>query len=188
MESERFFIKLYAQQEKYEVDQVIPVFHRWIRERVSDELLIDVASYSHVERGPGVLLVGHAIDYYLDEQDDRVGIVFSRKRSAPPPGERLRDGFKRLFKAAELLEQASELSPPLKFKTNEVLLRCSDRLNAPNTDAAFDKLKGELESFGTELYGEKPSVTRAGTAGELLSAKLTLPNAPALAELVKRVG
>jgi hypothetical protein len=39
--------------EKIDLEAVIPVFHRWIQEQIFDELLLDVANYSHVPDGPG---------------------------------------------------------------------------------------------------------------------------------------
>ena len=36
---------------------IIPVFHKWIREQSIDELLIDVADYTHLPTGPNALLV-----------------------------------------------------------------------------------------------------------------------------------
>ena len=41
------------------------------REHAFDELMIDVADYKHVKHGPGVVLVGDANDYYLDEGEGR---------------------------------------------------------------------------------------------------------------------
>ena len=44
-------------------ERFIEVFHVWIAEQSTDELLIDVADYRHVPMGPGVILVGHEEDY-----------------------------------------------------------------------------------------------------------------------------
>ncbi len=41
------------------LDDFIPLFHRWIQEQAIDgHLLIDVHDYSHIQQGPGILLVG----------------------------------------------------------------------------------------------------------------------------------
>ena len=61
LEAHEFAIKFFA------VDSVelaprdfIPIFHEWIKSRrLEDEVMIDVADYSHVPDGPGVILVGH---------------------------------------------------------------------------------------------------------------------------------
>jgi len=41
------------------LEPLIPVFHSWIENQNGDELLIDVADYTHVPAGPGVVLIGH---------------------------------------------------------------------------------------------------------------------------------
>src|ERR1051326_6294953 len=58
---------------------VVPVFHRWIQEQSSDELLLDVASYAHVKDGPGIILIGHEADCSLDLTDGRLGLRYNRK-------------------------------------------------------------------------------------------------------------
>src|SRR5262249_35071111 len=86
-----------------ELDAFVPVFQRWIREHVLSDLLVDVASYSHVRHGPGVVLIGDACDYSIDEQDGRRGLLFNRKRHAP--ARQLADAFFRALTACKLLEQ-----------------------------------------------------------------------------------
>jgi len=44
---------------KVDLGAVIPIFHQWIQDQIFDELLLDVANYSHVPEGPGVVLIGH---------------------------------------------------------------------------------------------------------------------------------
>ena len=41
----------------------VAVFHRWIKDSVCPEMLIDVADYEHVSAGPGVLLIAHEANY-----------------------------------------------------------------------------------------------------------------------------
>ena len=65
MESQRIQVKIYAT-ESQDPERFIPVFHRFIRDSVFDELMIDVADYGHVKDGPGVVLIGHASDYFAD--------------------------------------------------------------------------------------------------------------------------
>ena len=56
-----------------DVEALIPVFHRWIKQHLLPELTIDVANYLHVPQGPGVVLIGHGSDYFLDEGEGRPG-------------------------------------------------------------------------------------------------------------------
>ena len=64
MHSERLQLKLFLEPSThFELEALIPVFHRFIRDHVIKELLIDVVDYSHVPNGPGVVLIGHFADH-----------------------------------------------------------------------------------------------------------------------------
>lgn len=189
MDVERIQIKIYAQP-GYElhVDQAIRTYHRWIKERVLPEQLIDVADYSHVHHGPSVVLVGHASDYYWDNGEGRTGLLFFAKRSGPPPAERLKSAFKHLFSVARRLEGEPEFTTQAKFSTNEVLFRVVDRLNAPNSEEGFAPLRGELRSFVQDLYKVPVTLDRFGTTSEPLSVRIKAENAPDLDTLLERLG
>src|SRR5688572_23787441 len=59
---------------------LIPVYHRWIQQHAFPEALpIDVADYSHVPVGPGVMLIGHHADISLDNRQNRVGMLYNRR-------------------------------------------------------------------------------------------------------------
>ena len=64
-----------------DVSRLIPVFHRWVRDKQVEGLLIDVADYAHVPDGPGVMLIGHDVDYGLDASvGGNLGLLVVRKR------------------------------------------------------------------------------------------------------------
>jgi hypothetical protein len=167
----------------------VAIFHDWIKRRALDELLIDVADYGHVHRGPGVLLVGHAADYYLDLGEGRPGLLFSKKREAPAVEDRLADGFRRALAACELLEKEPELAGRLRFSTGEVLFRINDRLRAPNTADTFAALRPELAAFARRLYGEADvSLVHEGSPRELFSVRVIARDAAPVATLLDRLG
>lgn len=184
MESPKIQVK-YFTAEDVELARIVPVFHRWIRDRVLDELLVDVADYAHVHHGPGVVLVGHASDYYLDQGEGRPGLLYSRKRDPAPPAERIADGFRRALNACRLLEQEPGLG--LKFRSDEVLVRFPDRLTAPNTEETFVALRPELEDVVTKLYGSSARIERVGSEKAPLSVKISAESAPPVAELFTRL-
>lgn len=190
MKSEKLQIKFFAKPNAaFDLEQVVPVFHRFIRELAFDELMIDVADYKHVKHGPGVVLVGDANDYYLDEGEGRPGLLFSRKRHGSGPEGRLREGFARALKACTLLEAAPELSGKLSFATDELLLRLPDRLNAPNDDATFADVSTELSPLLDKLYGAGAyAIERGAPAPEPLSLRVKAKSAPSLAALLATVG
>src|SRR5438034_5415027 len=70
---------LLKEPDRIDLGAVVPVFHTWIQEQSSDELLLDVASYAHVKDGTGVILIGHQADYSLDLTDGRLGLRYNRK-------------------------------------------------------------------------------------------------------------
>ncbi|MCZ2156226.1 MAG: hypothetical protein LC114_20380, partial [Bryobacterales bacterium] len=74
-------LKLFAEEPYPEtITAVIPVFHRWIQQNSLPGLLIDVANYTHVPNGPGVLLIGHEFDISLDQADGELGLLYIRKQ------------------------------------------------------------------------------------------------------------
>ena len=87
-------VKIFAREPvSVDLGDAIPVFHRWIQDRVCPEMLIDVADYRHVPAGPGVLLIGHEANYSLDLAKNRLGLLYSRKQAGGDAQENLRQAF-----------------------------------------------------------------------------------------------
>lgn len=190
MKSEKLQIKFFAKPNPhFDVELLVPVFQRFIRESAFDELLIDVVDYKHVQHGPGVVMIGDANDYYLDEGEGRPGLQFSRKRHGAGPEGRLREGFARALRACTLLEAAPEFSGNLKFATDEVLVRLPDRLNAPNDDATFTEFSAELGALLDKLYGAgNYAIERGAPAPEAFSLRVKAKSSPALSALLSTLG
>jgi hypothetical protein len=192
MDAHKLQLKIYATAESAKAvspEALIPVFHRWIKDRVLPELTIDVANYGHVPEGPGVVLIGHGSDYFMDEGEARLGLLHNRKRSGFGPGERLGDLARRTLHAAALLEKEPALGGKLKFATGELLFRINDRLAAPNTDATFATVKGELEALGKQLFAGPFELLREGGPKELFAVRLkSAAGAAPLATLLERAG
>lgn len=185
--AERVQVKLFAEPSAPPAAQVIPVFHGWItHKKIDNELLIDVADYSHVHDGPGVILIGHGGDYYYDEHEGRRGILFSRKRALEGDlRARLSDALRRALYAAQLLQ--SELR--VGFGTDELLVRVPDRLHAPSTDESFAELVAVIREVVAQIFGSdaQPVVERVGGALDPLSARVRIEGAPQLGELHARL-
>ncbi len=187
MLSERLQLKLYLEpSEHFELEALIPVFHRFIRDQVIKELLIDVVDYSHVADGPGVVLIGHGADFYVGALDGAYGLVYSRKRGGPGPEARLEDALRRLINAARLLEQENGLK--LRFKSAELGLRLTDRLHAPNDDATFAASKAEVLALFGRLYGGEIAVERVPASKEPLSLRIKAKSSPSLEALLEKLG
>lgn len=172
-----------------ELETFIPVLHGWIKDKKLPELLIDVANYAHVPRGPGVVLIGHESDYYVDETAGRLGLLYSRKREAPAPAQRLKDAFSRAIHAALVLEKEPALAGKIRLRSDELLFRINDRLLAPSNEETFAALRPELEAFCAQLFGEnKATLTFASTPKQLFSLHIANDGETPLAMLLDRLG
>lgn len=151
--------KIYAAESQASSDDFIRVFHRWIQSgRLPEVLMIDVADYSHVHHGPGVMLVTHQGHYRVDDARGELGLEYERKRDlAGDRRTRLRTVIRQALNACHLLESDSALDGAVRFRTDRVLFRIADRLLAPPGDATFDVWEPELTRLVEELYGTPPA-------------------------------
>ena len=153
----------------------IPVFHRWIQGRTLPELLIDVADYSHVPAGPGVLLIGHEANYALDDARNRPGLLYVRKTAdVASAGESLRRSHDAALSASRRLEAEPEFEGKLRFNPRELEITFNDRLLHPNTDDGWNGVKPALTSFLNALYGAGAyAITRSYDPRQRLSVLVT---------------
>ena len=130
----------------------IDVFHSWIQ--ASDGIYYDVADYSHVAAGPGVILIAYEANIGIDETGGRRGLLYSRKQSLDGAN---RDKLRRVFKTAlencRRLEEEAALKGKIKFSGDEALLIVNDQLLAPNTAETFSAVRPDLEELARTLYG-----------------------------------
>lgn len=155
---QRIAVKIFAEPaEEFELLRLIPVFHRWIQTDALDGLLIDVADYSHVSRGPGIMLIGDAGDYSLDLAGGRMGLQYARKRAQSGDlAARMEGVCKAALGACRLLEAAPELGNHLRFDAGEIQVTANDRLAAPNTAEARQQITPHLKRFLGRLYAGAP--------------------------------
>jgi len=167
----------------FDIADVVPVFHRWIREHVIDnELLIDVADYKHVAEGPGILLIGHEADYGLEDVNGRLGLLYTRKRSL---GDSLSAALHTLFaqslNAARLLE--AEL-PGLRILTDSADVAVPDRLAFENSDEGVNAIGSALEGVLAAVYNGAATAQRvANDHRQPLTVRVSAPDAGSAAEL-----
>ena len=128
------------------------VFNEWVP-TVTEEVLIDVADYSHVSEGPVTLLVGHDANYSIDNHHNRLGLLYQRKQ--PLDGnlfDRIRGVFLRTIEACSRLEAEPELEGRVKFSGDEVQFALNDRLLAPNSEETLSSVQPELEGVLNLIY------------------------------------
>jgi hypothetical protein len=138
----------------------IDIFHGWIQ--ATDGIYHDVADYSHMRAGPGIVLVAADANLSVDETDERRGLLYSRK--APLSGsnrERLRAVLGHGLKNFRKLEQEEKLKGKFRLHGSEAMIAVNDRLTAPNNDDTFSALAPDIEAVAKDLFaGADIALTR----------------------------
>jgi hypothetical protein len=153
---QRIGVKVFGEAPGVAPAEYIPVFHRWIQTHAVDGLLVDVADYTHVPDGPGVLLVAHEGNYAIDFEEGRLGLVYTRKQ--PLGGslaERLAIVLRIALRACRRLEEEPELTARVRFSPGEIRFFANDRLVAPNSIETFDALQPALGAVLAAAYASR---------------------------------
>ena len=164
-----------------DLEKVNHIFHEWIQKGESEELLMDVADYAHVPAGPGMMLIGHEVNYSLDfVVGGRAGLLFNRKtRMEGENTDLLKHAVKRAFAACDALENHASLAGALKFNRQDLVVFINDRALVPNEEAAFQRLKPDLDAVFGELFSDSHTLEYAqGDPRERFSVKVTAGSAP----------
>jgi rhodanese-related sulfurtransferase len=190
---QRLSVKLFASPDpgpELQLEPFIGLFHRFVQEKQLEGLLIDVADYAHVPGGPGILLVGHDVDYAIDLAGGRTGLLTTRKRYRDLGlADVLRDTLRKALIALCAIE-ASGVGG-LRFRSDALEIQLLDRLVAPNTDTAYEALRADVESVVAELYGDaKLELARADGGDERrpLTIRVTAQEAPEADTLLEGLG
>ena len=183
----RIGVKIYCTKgAEIDLGELIPVFHRWIQQKRLPHMLIDVADYSHVPSGPGILLAADEGNYSFDDNGGRRGLTFYRKRALPGTlAERLVAVARDAVAAARMLAAEPELAGRLEFSGAEMTVYFNDRLQAPNTDECFAAVKPELSRFFERALGVSGAkISRSDDPRERLAVTVRGANASGSAEAV----
>ena len=137
-------------------EQFINVFHKWVADQSMPEMMIDVADYRHVPNGPGVVMTGHAADYYMDNTGGKPGLRYVCKVETDGSNQdRIKSAFEAASTACNRLE--AELDG-LKFSRTNFELTVNDRASAPNDDATRGALAAELPSILESVLGSAANI------------------------------
>jgi len=180
----KFFL---ADSSSIPLESFINVFTSWIQ--ASDGGYYDVADYSHLRSGPGVLLIAHEANISLDETGGRRGLLYNRKQPLRGSNqEKLRGVFRAALENCRRIESEPFFEGRLRFTGNEVLLLINDRLIAPNTEETFLTIKGDLEELGNSLYGgEDFSLVHDDDPKRRFSVQIEAASAFDIATLLKNI-
>jgi hypothetical protein len=131
----------------------IEIFHGWIQ--ATDGVYHDVADYSHMHAGAGIVLVANDANLSIDESDNRRGLIYCRK--GPLSGcnqEKLRTVLRAGLENFSKLEREPKLGGKFKLLGNEAVIAINDRLTAPNTDESFSAVAAEIEAVAKDLFAD----------------------------------
>jgi len=149
---DHFRVKLFAVTSPgFDLSNVIPVFHRWIQNKVLGELLIDVADYRHVPDGPGVLVVAHEAHYSVDANG---ALLYARRTAlSGTPADKITQAWEAATAAASILESEPEFTGKILFDRRRCEISVNDRLLAPNTPESRAVLEPELRGVLDQAWG-----------------------------------
>lgn len=161
MDLQHINVKIYAATpEAIRLEDVILIYHRWIQEGQLPELLIDVADYSHVPAGPGILLVGHEAHYRVEPgPEQRMGALYDvRVKRDGSNQDKLRHAIGGALRAAAKLEADELWKGKVRFNAGDMLILVNDRLGAPNTDATFAAIQSDVRAAFAAITGAEPAI------------------------------
>ena len=152
MELQKINIKVFtAEPNKVPLTDFIDIFHGWIQ--TTDGVYHDVADYSHMQAGPGIVLVADDANVSIDETDNRRGLLYSQKSKLGGSNlEKLSAVLRSALENCQRLEEEPALDGKLRFAGNEVEIVVNDRLLAPNTGEIFEELRPEIDFLARRLY------------------------------------
>ncbi|HSE90407.1 MAG TPA: hypothetical protein VLJ79_29640 [Candidatus Binatia bacterium] len=152
MELQKINVKVFtAEPNKVPLTDFIDVFHGWIQ--ATDGVYLDVADYSHMQAGPGIVLVADDANVSIDETDNRRGLLYSQKSKLGGSNlEKLSAVLRSALENCQRLEQEPALRGKLRFAGNQVEILVNDRLVARNTEETFDEIRPEIDFLARRLY------------------------------------
>lgn len=167
--------------------EFIDLFHGWIQ--TTDGVYHDVADYSHMRSGPGIVLVANNANLSIDETENRRGLLFSQKSDLDGTNrEKLRTVLRSALEICRRLEREPPLRGQVKFSGDEALISINDRLLAPNTEETFEKIKPDVESVATILFGEVPiHLERDGDRRKRFNIRVTASRSSSVDELLRNL-
>ena len=152
MELQKINVKVFtAEPNNIPLTDFIDIFHNWIQ--ATDGVYLNVADYSHMQAGPGIVLVADDANVSIDETGNRRGLLYSQKGKLSGSNlEKLNTVLRSALENCQRLEEEPALRGKLRFMGNQVEILVNDRLVAPNSSDAFEEIRPEIDFLGRRLY------------------------------------
>ncbi|MEX2393577.1 MAG: rhodanese-like domain-containing protein [Actinomycetota bacterium] len=177
----RLSVRLDATTAIRDLDPAIEVFHRFIQQGLVEGLILDVADYRHVQHGPGVLLVGHDIDYGINH----TGLTVTRKRSSgDDAGAQFVDLLRMGFGAVDAIAYDGSL--------NVSLTACCLTVTAFDRRIPRDELvegvRADVEPVVSKIYGTNAVVRVLNGSDPRRAPQLEVSAPDEIGDLLARLG
>lgn len=131
----------------------IDVFHRFIQQGLVEGMVLDVADYRHVPDGPGVMLVGHDVDYGISQE---AFTVVRKRHGEDDLDTQVRDLLRMGLGFIEAVADDPRLEVSVDTGTPTVTV-LDRRLGDPA--AVGDAVHAVLAPLAAELFGDAADVT-----------------------------
>jgi hypothetical protein len=189
MNLQKINVKVYLEKgQDIPLKTFIPLFHGFIQKNLLEGLLVDVAEYTHVHEGPGVLLIAHEGNYSLDETGGKRGLLYNQKRSSASSGEEnLKTAWRRALKACELLENEPELAGKIKFNPSRMRIFVNDRLESSGEDMGSSELKQTIRPLLESLTGSPVRLLKEMDPRKLTAFEVEIEKPMKLKDLIGKV-
>ncbi len=161
MNAARLSVRFDAVQPPADLEPAIGMFHRFIQRGLVEGLILDVADYRHVPRGPGVILVGHDVDYGVNA----AGLTVTRKRTSDHISVALRETLRMGLGALDTIDDDGALDAA--FSRARMTISTPDRRLGPSSEVT-QQLGEAITPIINELYGD-PEIL-AGTIDDQRTA------------------
>ena len=188
MEMQKLNVKLFLEApHAVPLAAFIEIFHGWIQ--TSDGIYHDIADYSHMHAGPGVVLVARNANLSIDESDLRRGLLYSQK--SPLGGtnqEKLLTVLRTALEHFRKLEREPKLAGKFKLLGNEAWVAVNDRLTAPHTEESFAAAAEDIGAVARRLFGEADTtVERERDGRRRFAVQIKGPRRFTVDELLQRL-
>lgn len=154
MDLQKLAVKFFIEQpDAIPLTEFIDVFHGWIQ--ATDGAYHDVADYSHMQAGPGIVLIANDANLSIDETENRRGLLYASKGKLDGSNqEKLRTVLRAALANCRKLEDEPALRGKLRFSRKELAVSVNDRAVAINSREAFEELKADLAPVTREFFGD----------------------------------
>ena len=190
MDISRISFKVFMDQgEDVPTETWFEVFNTWIHEPDND-VLVDVADYTHVKHGPQTILVGHRGNFALDTTAGRFGLLYARKRGLNGSlASSLEEVISAGLRACQRLDADDRLAGKVNFNGETLQIVLNDRLGASNDAGAFEALQADLGPILDRLYGGAScEISRGEDERRPLTADVSAEGKFSPAQLLENLG